>query len=702
MLGILTRYAKLIVALFALSMFWITQTDWFKNSTPVRRLEGISIDDRYRRRGIGEPSPDVKILGLDTSTLTLNALSPEEIQGSEALQLMQKPFPWDRKVHALVLEKLMTAGAKVVVFDFVFHGPTDGDKEFAALLHKYKDRVVIGSMFGEANLTEPGGDTGVALQYVEAESSVILDPKDDIQGYVNCTPDVDGIYRRNQCQTSLEKENKLPGFPDDKTSLSALAARKFSASVAFPPYDRSNFIDFCGPGGTFQPLPLEKIFVERDWRAPPFEGGKIFKDKIVVFGPLAEIFQDRHQTPWGVMPGPEVQANRIATLLRGSTLDETSPRFKLFLTFGMILVALGVCVVIRNVFFKGFFLAVIGVGFFLTCQSVFTYQNRVIEMVPPLFGLVTTGTFGMFFQYVLEWFERHRINNVLEKYVSKNVAKTILKNPKSFVESLTGRKQKVAILFCDIRGFTTMTESVDANELVAQLNEYFSKMVHIIEEEKGGTLQKFIGDAIMAAWGDTIVRGGEMDVRLAIETALAMRAALQKLNESWKEKPNRKELSIGIGINYGEVVVGNIGSANRMEFTVLGDGINLAARFESSTKQFHTDLLVGEAAEALARNYFVFRKVGLITFKGKTKPVDVFAVISDTSVPPPSWLATYHEGILLFRQREFIPASERFRCAEEIIGAEDFLCQMYIRACVQYSQYPPPEDWDGVFVLKEK
>ncbi len=691
MLGFLNRYAKLIVAIFALAMFGITQTDWFQDAYWVQKFEGILIDQRFQWRGPLAVDPNIQLIGIQNTSLSLDALAPEEIEASEALKLMKQPWPWNRKIYAMLLEKLMESGAKVVAFDFVFKGEMENDADFARVLHKYKDKVIIGSMFDQ--IAQADGSGGV--QYILPTSSLIVDANDPIFGYVNASLDVGGVYRRNRCFASLQEESDL-------MALSALAAEKFAGHIAFPPAEHSNLINYLGPGGTFIPLPIENIFVDSLWAAPPFEGGKVFQNKIVIVGPMASIHHDAHETPFGTMAGPEIHAHRIATLLQGSSIQEPSDRFELFLSLSMALIALGICVVIRNVFLKGLFLVLLGTGFFYTCQWVFNSQNLAITMVPPLFGFVTTGSFGIFFQYVIEWFERHRVNNVLEKYVSKNVAKTILKNPKSFVESLTGRKQQVAILFCDIRGFTTMTESSDANELVAQLNEYFSKMVHIIEEEKGGTLQKFIGDAIMAAWGDTIVRGGEADARLAIETALAMRDALVQLNMDWKDKPNRRELSIGIGINYGEVVVGNIGSANRMEFTVLGDGINLAARFESSTKQFHTDLLVGEAAETLARNHFVFRKVGLITFKGKTKPVEVFGVISSKAVPPPPWLDTYHEGILLFRQREFVAASERFKCAEKMIGSEDFLCQMYLKACAQYAQDPPPEDWDRVFVLKEK
>ena len=139
-----------------------------------------------------------------------------------------------------------------------------------------------------------------------------------------------------------------------------------------------------------------------------------------------------------------------------------------------------------------------------------------------------------------------------------------------------------------------------------------------------------------------------------------------------------------------------------MEFTVLGDGVNLAARLESATKQFHTDILVGEQAVKLTREQFVYRTVDLMTVKGKTRPVEVFSLLSDNSQPPPPWLATYHEAIKLYRGRKFSEAALGFESAQKEIGGEDFLCAMYLARCAAYELSPPPKDWDGSFTLADK
>ena len=228
-------------------------------------------------------------------------------------------------------------------------------------------------------------------------------------------------------------------------------------------------------------------------------------------------------------------------------------------------------------------------------------------------------------------------------------------------------------------------------------------MVDIIQEKNQGTLQKFIGDAIMAVWGDTHSLGNAQDALGAVKTALQMRTALAKLNSVyWQENPDRAKLSIGIGVNHGEVIVGYNGAKQRMEFTVLGDGVNLAARLESATKQFHTDILIGEEAEKLTREHFIYRTVDLLTVKGKTKPVEVFGLLSDRTVPPPAWLMVYHDAVKLYRARKFSEATKQFEAARQQIGGEDFLCEMYLSRCAAYAISPPPENWDGSFTLSDK
>jgi adenylate cyclase len=443
------------------------------------------------------------------------------------------------------------------------------------------------------------------------------------------------------------------------------------------------------------------MFVESLWQRPPFSGGLAVSNKIVVVGPMAEIFHDVHTTPFGETPGPEIQAQLLAALLKGEWLRETSATTNFLMSLGAVFAAIFICLGISQALLKSVVAAATAAIFLGFCQLAFNSHYLVVPMLPALFCFIATGSFGMIMEFSLEQLERRRYRNVLDRYVSKNVARTILSDRRSFQEALKGRKQPVTVLFSDIRGFTTMTESADADKLVAQLNEYFAEMVGSVLKNEG-TLQKFIGDAIMAVWGDTHSEGIETDARGAVTAALQMRVALAKLNEQWQAGPDRRKLSIGIGVNHGEVIVGNIGHPQRMEFTVLGDGVNLAARLESATKQFHADILVGEQVEKLTREHFIYRTVDLLTVKGKTKPIEVFSLLGDRSVPPSAWLSIYHEGIQLYRARKFSEAAGKFETARHQIGGQDFLCEMYLSRCAAYQISPPPENWDGSFTLVDK
>jgi len=720
MVKFLSQYSKWIIVAFGLLIFGLAQTQWLTNEPYWQKAEGALIDRRYLMRGERPPDPDIKLVGLGSTAFQLDALSTNEIAASPTLQLMQQPWPWDRRVYAAVLDKLMSGGAKVVMFDFVFASETEGDDEFAQELQKYKDHVVIGEMLAD----EKGPDSKTKT-LTAPNNRLLLPGTESIVGMVNIWTDPDDVVRRARYHTSSEREilEQPDGYDpkmvellkkmvadgeaqDDLTHFTLLAAEKFKGKIVTPSPAQLKFIDFQGQAGTYRALPVENMFVDRLWNGggEGFNGGMIFSNKIVIVGPMAEIFHDDHITPFGDTPGPEVQAQILAALLQNSWLLETSPQTNLAISLVMLALALGICLGIGNALWKVFTLAASVIVFFVVCQVAFTYHKLVLPMPAPLFCLIVPGTFGVAFQYALEQFERLRYRNVLSRYVSANVAKVILEDKRSLEDSMRGQKKPVTILFSDIRGFTSMTESTDADKLVAQLNEYFGEMVDVIQEKNSGTLQKFIGDAIMAAWGDTHSFGVDVDARRAVAAALQMRSSLVKLNDGWKNNPDRRILATGIGVNHGEVVYGNIGAQQRMELTVLGDGVNLAARLESATKQFHTDILIGEGTENLTREHFIYRNVGAVAFKGKTKPIEVFTLLGDRSQPAPGWLASYHGAIKLFRSRQFEKADALFREAGAEIGGKDmdFLCEMYLELCAENLRQPPPEGWDGSITLTEK
>jgi adenylate cyclase len=701
MLRFLAQHIRWIIVAVGVLVFWATQTTWLTSSDIWQRTEGLQIDRRYGMRGNRPPHPDIKLIGLEGSSLALDTLSLEEIAASETLQLMRDPWPWDRRVYAAVLEKLISAGAKVVVFDFVFAGATDGDEVFAAALEKHKDHVVIGSMFRQESNEE-------TEKYIPPNSRLLPPETEQIVGLVNLWSDDDGVVRRARYRTSIEREYErvfkkgiLTNAPDNLIHLTLRAVEKFVGPLNAQAPAETTYIDFQGPRGTFEALPIEQMFVDKLWQGRAFQSGTVFSNKIVVVGPIAEIFHDTHETPFGSTPGPEIQAQLMSGLLRHSFIKTTSGTTNLILELLMVAVALAVCLGIGNALLKALLFVLTTLIFLVVSQLLFTHHSVILSTTPTLFCLLATGSFGIILQYALEQFERRRTRIALDRMVSENVAKIILEDRRDFEERQKGRKQPVTILFSDIRGFTTMTESSVAEKLIAQLNEYFREMGTIVRQEDG-TLSKYIGDAIMAVWGDTHSSGQAEDANRAVRAALQMRPSLAKLNEGWRGNPDRQVFAIGIGVNHGQVIVGEIGHPKRTEFTVLGDDVNLAARLETATKQFHTDILIGGSVEELTRDKFIYRRVGAIAFKGKSRPIETFTLLSDIMQPPPPWLSSYHEAVQLYRQRDFERAINLFKSVAKEIGEPDYLCEMYLGRCGAHQAAPPAPEWNGAFALTEK
>jgi adenylate cyclase len=323
--------------------------------------------------------------------------------------------------------------------------------------------------------------------------------------------------------------------------------------------------------------------------------------------------------------------------------------------------------------------------------------------VPVLSALVFSGSFSLGFEYALERLEKLRTRRTLERYVSKNLVKEILENPDSYYSSLRGVRVPATILFSDLIGFTTLSEKADPEALVAQLNEYLSRMTSVVFRN-GGTLDKFIGDAIMAVWGNVRSFGMAQDTKDCVRAALAMRRELRQLNQKWREE-GRMGLGMGIGINQGEVIVGNIGSHERMDPTVIGDSVNLASRLEGLTRIYGVDILVGASAAELARDEVHLRSVARVQVKGKSKPVDIFTFVGarDEEVDPEflKWVDTYEEGLEKFRTRDFTEAKILFSRFLEFYP-DDLLAKMYVDRALEYERTPPDEAWAAVEVFDKK
>ncbi len=687
---------------------------YFLGFTPLLGLEYYSQDLRARLGRKTPADPRLVFLGIDQASYH-DILLESEIQDSPILKELAKTFPWSRAVWAALIERLCNAGAKVVALDLLFAAPGDGDDALQATLEKFRDRVVIGS-----NFTDLQGDQGTTISHILPEESILPPPsaprtaaQDDRVGYVNIWPDEDGVVRRarfrlvtSQFLSSTHLTKPAPAEEEICESLAARALRKSDGPDRVPSGFESKAFRFTGPPGSgYRPHPIYQVFLPKFWENN-FRNGQFFRGKIVVVGPAANFFHDEHPTPFSSpqpnMVGPEIHLNILGAARQGEFLVEASRSVSLALIVWAGLTSWTLFTFLQKPWKR--FLGV-GLTFLLWAglsQWLFDRANLIWPAATPALTLLVCSVAGLGYDFLHERVEKTRFRRTLERYVSKDIVKELLDNPATYYTTLGGVRKPVTVLFSDVRGFTTLTESADSAQLVRQLNEYFSEMVRHVFAFKG-TLDKFIGDAVMAVWGSMVSEGPERDAEHAVATALAMRSSLARLNETWRAR-GWPELAFGIGINHGEAIVGNLGSTQKMELTVIGDAVNLASRLEGLTREYRLDLLIGESVASLVREKYVLRTVDRVQVKGKTKPVEVFTV---SAQPGPSsevgsaWLARFEEGISLYRRRAFPEAARAFSdCLAQ--HEDDYLSRLYQQRCENLLAHPPDDSWNGAFVATQK
>ncbi|MDR0584786.1 MAG: adenylate/guanylate cyclase domain-containing protein [Treponema sp.] len=307
------------------------------------------------------------------------------------------------------------------------------------------------------------------------------------------------------------------------------------------------------------------------------------------------------------------------------------------------------------------------------------------------------------FDAVLAGKKEERIRQIFQKYVPKDVIERFFASPEKM---LVGDKRRLSILFSDIRSFTTISEGMAPDDLVNSLNRYFSGQVDIIYNRRG-IVDKYIGDAIMAFWGAP--EKHDDDALQSVLSGLDMIDALAGFNET-QRRLGKPEFHIGVGINYGEVTVGNIGSERKMDYTVIGDAVNLASRMEGLTKTCRQDILIsGSVYEELRKQRTLsadypalyFRLLDTVAVKGKTKGVKIYTIKRSLSPAESAAWPIHNEGMELYYRRSFREAAEKFKEVYRLLS-KDFNAEIIYRRCVDYASNPPPEGWDGVEVMKTK
>jgi adenylate cyclase len=348
----------------------------------------------------------------------------------------------------------------------------------------------------------------------------------------------------------------------------------------------------------------------------------VFRDKIVVIGTTAAGLRDLFTVPFaeGSMPGMQVHANVIDNLLSQRFVRPAGAGWNLLVLLACALavgvagaaLAVGPAVAVA----AAVVLATGGASLWLFGQGVW------MEVASPVLASALAAFGGTAYQYVVEGREKRQVKRTFSRFVSKDVYEQLVADPAS--ARIGGARREMSVLFADIRGFTTFTERGRPEEVVAQLNEYFSRMVAVIFERRG-TVDKFVGDMVMALFGAPVADPDHADH--AVQAALGMLAALGELNARWTAE-GRPALEIGVGVNSGDMVAGIIGSDTIMSYTVIGDAVNLGSRLESLNKQYGTRLIISDATRRCLKGRYDMKPLGSVTVKGKSEAVAIFEVLA--------------------------------------------------------------------------
>lgn len=401
-----------------------------------------------------------------------------------------------------------------------------------------------------------------------------------------------------------------------------------------------------------------------------------------------------------VVSGVEIHKEVLDTILQGDYLRDAEKGQSFALIF---VVCLVVCAASFLAIWAG---AVAGIVAFIATWLFALGQFKCAGVIYPVVGPflavpLSLGGSVLYRNLVLNK-EKNAVKNIFKSYVAPHVLAELMDNPSDL--KLGGKKNKVSVLFSDIRGFTTISEQLQPDVLIKGLNHYLGSMTDIILDNSG-MIDKFIGDAVMGVWGAPLA--GASDARNAVTAAVRMKKSLDEIRpqvlELWGNKPGL-DIQIGVGINTGEATLGNIGSAGKLDYTVIGDSVNLASRLEGLTKQYGAFLIVSESTYNEVKDYFECCILDRVKVKGKDLPVAIYQVFcakGEQDEKTKKVLAHYNVGIEKYLERSWLEAIAAFEQGIAV-DPKNKACQLYIERCEYFQNTPPPENWDGSFVWKTK
>ncbi len=569
-------------------------------------------------------------------------------------------WPWPRQVFANVLNHIIDATSVGVDINFSEQSRL-GNQDDALLANALQNRSRSTSVILPIQLEERGRVTGQPLSLFAPYAKL---------GFVNVNEDRDGVVR-----------SEMSVFGDHKSFSFALLNNAKSNT----PQDFR--INYAGPQGTFLTIPVIDVINDK---VP----ARIFQNATVLVGVTSKDLHDTLNTPFGVMPGVEIHANALETLVTGKFIQPLSPAISLLIFLLLDFLALWLVVYIKRFFIM--ILSLLGLVVGINLIGFGLFSSGII--LPSLYitgSLILITVTSIIFQYISESEEKRFIRKAFQHYLSAELVDELTRDPKKL--ALGGERRKISILFSDIRGFTTISEAMTPEELTQFMSEYFSAVSDIVLEERG-ILDKYIGDAIMAFWGAPIFNPD--NAKDACRVAKRMLESVAKQNEIWQSRDLPK-IQIGIGINTGDVVVGNMGSKKRFNYGIVGDEVNFTSRLEGLTKEYGVNCIVSERTHnEIKDSGFETRALDMVRVKGKKEPKNIFELITKPLTEDfKKQLAFFETGRSHYSKGDWDLAIVAFSSALQI--GEDGPSKLLLERTKHLKEHSP-ENWNGVYEFKTK
>ena len=633
-------------------------------------------------------------------------------------------WPWPRDFYAMATEYLSKAGAKAVVYDFQFTEPDEdransvgafNDSLFAAAM-KNAGSVYLAAILSKQGKEDQPGDP--LVKFPSTSSSIAETQKFDFDksyspliqyqeaaksiGVVNFVPDEDGVCRRIALQYSYQGKNLYALSYNVYKDL--FGSTKPIEQIVTSPYV-IYWYGKGGPDGVFKYYSIHALIVsaykDKDGLTPDIPLST-FKDKIVFIGSNAPSLFDLKNTPFTYLepyPGVEIHATAMSNYLNNDFISEIP-----FLW--IVIVSLFLTVVIAllsnyndNIVVSSAGLIVIAILCFVVTTQVFLHKLLWMKIVFPISSMILTYVISIGWNFATEGRNKRQIQKIFGQFVNPHVVKQLSADPEKV--DLAGEEVDASIMFSDIEGFTTISESKKPKELVEFLNNYFSTANDIFFKYDG-TIDKFIGDAVMVQFGIPLKNPNHR--LLAVRAAYEFSRVVREMTATAKEK-GEPVFSTRIGINSGNMVVGYIGGRSKKEYTVIGDTVNLASRLEGVNKYYGTSLMISETtATEQVTDQFLLREMDIMRVKGKNLPIKIFEVVclkNEITEQRLKMVQTFEAGLKLYRDQHWNDAISMFKTVLNL-QTDDAASIMYIERCEKCKKNPPGKDWNGVYDMTSK